>query len=348
MSRCAVLCFVSAVCLMLGGCPPEAPSEWNLPDDLKPQVQAPRAAVKGQSIVLTAQLNHEIDPDMVSYRWYQVYGRAVELDGADTPEASFVAPSLPEDQVLRFRLDVRLPDGTVRSTLVEVLVAADPDYVPAEQAGQSDQGEPEDPYPRVRLVTSMGTITVELNRVKAPLTVNNFLRYVDDDFYDNTLFHRVIPDFIIQGGGYEAGLVLKETRPPIISEANNGLSNERGTIAMARRRDPDSATSQFYINLVDNTHLDYEPGGSDGYTVFGEVVQGMDVVDAIAQVETESREGLDDVPVNDVLLIRAERVSESSDGGYTDSGGGGAGDGSIADGGKGGGGGGSFVSGKDD
>lgn len=337
----ALCLVVPAVWLAIGGCPPEAPPDWSVPDDLEAEVEAPVLAVKGESVVLTARLNHQVDALAVLYRWFQTYGRAVQILGVDSAEASFLAPSLPTDQVLRFRLDVQLPDGTIRSAVVAVLVAADPDYELGETVEENGDGTTDqDPYPQVRLTTGKGDITIELDRIKAPLTVNNFLRYVDDGFYDGTIFHRVIPDFIIQGGGYEPGLEKKEPRSPITSEAASGLKNERGTIAMARRSDPDSATSQFYINLVDNPSLDYEPGGSAGYAAFGRVVQGMAAVDLIANVATESRDGMDDVPVIDVLLVRVERVTETSDGGTTDSGG-------YVDDDKGTGGGGSYIKGKD-
>jgi cyclophilin family peptidyl-prolyl cis-trans isomerase len=131
---------------------------------------------------------------------------------------------------------------------------------------------------------------------------------VDDGFYDGTIFHRVIPDFVVQGGGFEPGLVEKDTRDMIVNEATNGLKNTRGSIAMARRNEPDSATSQFYFNVADNTSLDYT-STSPGYTVFGWVIRGMSVVDQIATVQTESRDGFDDVPVEDVLIESIERIT---------------------------------------
>ncbi|MBP7747369.1 MAG: peptidyl-prolyl cis-trans isomerase [Phycisphaerae bacterium] len=168
---------------------------------------------------------------------------------------------------------------------------------------------------KVRIATSLGNIDLELNPEKAPITVDNFLQYVDDKFYDGTIFHRVIEGFVIQGGGFEPGLVQKATRAAIVNEADNGLSNVRGTIAMARLSAPDTATSQFFINHKDNIaggdgQSDLDPGGvsEDGYAVFGEVIAGLDVVDAIAAVETESRSGFSDVPVEDVLINSIRRL----------------------------------------
>ena len=156
--------------------------------------------------------------------------------------------------------------------------------------------------------TSMGTIKIELNAAKAPITVENFLKYVDDKHYDGTIFHRVIADFMIQGGGFQPGLREKRTRDPIKNESGNGLSNERGAIAMARTNDPDSATAQFFINVKDNPGLDRARARDGvGYAVFGRVIDGMDVVDKIRRVETESRGGHDDVPVKDVIIRSVRR-----------------------------------------
>ena len=159
--------------------------------------------------------------------------------------------------------------------------------------------------PGARISTSLGDFVIALDAELAPLTVANFLQYVEDDFYDGTIFHRVVPDFVVQGGGLTADLVSKETRAPIPSEAANGLSNARGTIAMARTDDPNSATAQFFINLVDNTELDATPA-QPGYTVFGQVIEGMEVVDLIAAVPTEDRDELTDVPVEDVIISDIE------------------------------------------
>jgi peptidyl-prolyl cis-trans isomerase A (cyclophilin A) len=169
----------------------------------------------------------------------------------------------------------------------------------------ASQGVAADKNPVVIIDTSMGKIKVELYPDKAPITVKNFLGYVDDKFYDGTIFHRVIPNFMIQGGGFEAGKALnpggeKKTKPAIKNEASNGLSNKRGTISMARTNVPDSATAQFYINHKDNNFLDKDkdPNGV-GYCVFGKVLDGMDVVDKIAAVKTTKP---NDVPVETVTI----------------------------------------------
>ncbi len=159
----------------------------------------------------------------------------------------------------------------------------------------------------VVIKTTLGDIKVELYPDLAPVTVENFLAYVRDGFYDGTVFHRVIPGFVIQGGGLTASLEPKPTRPPIKNEAENGLHNERGTIAMARTADINSATSQFFINLANNRFLDH--GERDyGYAVFGKVVEGMDVVDKIAQVPTTTKNGMQNVPVTPVVIETIEEV----------------------------------------
>jgi peptidyl-prolyl cis-trans isomerase A (cyclophilin A) len=162
------------------------------------------------------------------------------------------------------------------------------------------------PNPQVTLFTSKGTITLELDPAKAPISSNNFLDYVGNGFYKDTLFHRVISGFVVQGGGYTAGL-LKSTAlsVPIELETNKGLSNLRGTLAMARTNVPNSATSEFYINLVDNLSLDYKNAANPGYAVFGKVVQGMEVVDDIATVPTAVFKGFADVPLADVSISLA-------------------------------------------
>jgi cyclophilin family peptidyl-prolyl cis-trans isomerase len=162
----------------------------------------------------------------------------------------------------------------------------------------------------VKLETSMGNIVIELNEQAALVTVKNFLGYVEEGFYDGTIFHRVMPGFMIQGGGFTTEMEEKQTRAPIINEAANGLKNERGTIAMARQNDPDSATCQFFINHRDNGPLDYVENIRPGYTVFGKVTEGMDVVDAIASVNTTTRKGYNDVPVKPVVIKSARVVSE--------------------------------------
>lgn len=157
----------------------------------------------------------------------------------------------------------------------------------------------------VVIETSRGTIEIELDREHAPVSVENFIGYVNSGFYDGTVFHRVIPNFMVQGGGFTAEGVEKKTNAPIKLESDNGLSNLRGTVAMARTNDPDSATSQFFINVVDNKFLDYAPG-NDGYAVFGKVVSGMDVVDEIKSVKTTTKHGYySDWPVEEVIIEKA-------------------------------------------
>lgn len=163
--------------------------------------------------------------------------------------------------------------------------------------------------PRVVLETSEGPITVELFAEQAPLSTANFLQYVQDGFYDGTVFHRVIPGFMIQGGGFTADLQQKETREPITNEAANGLRNTRGTLAMARTDAIDSATAQFFINLVDNGFLNGD-GEVDGYAVFGRVIEGMNVVDQIALVQTTSEGGMNNVPVDPVVISSATLIQE--------------------------------------
>jgi cyclophilin family peptidyl-prolyl cis-trans isomerase len=172
--------------------------------------------------------------------------------------------------------------------------------VPA--AGQAPQ--PATANPSVTIDTSMGAITIELFADKAPVSVENFLQYVRDDFYAGTIFHRVVHGLVIQGGGFTTDFVEKPTRPPIQNEATNGLRNLRGTVAMARTRVLRSATSQFYINLADNTRFDHTGYAPDdfGYAVFGRVTSGMDVVDRIGVVQTTTKGGLEDVPATPIVI----------------------------------------------
>ena len=178
------------------------------------------------------------------------------------------------------------------------------------------QGDDQIDNPRVLMKTTDGEITIELFADKSPITVENFLNYVDAGHYDGTVFHRVIPNFMIQGGGFTASLEEKETGDPIVNESINKLHNTRGMLAMARTSDPDSATAQFFINQRSNLRLDWA-GGKDGYTVFGEVVDGMQVVDIIALSDTSSARALttqgptvfQDVPVKPVVIISVSRIN---------------------------------------
>jgi cyclophilin family peptidyl-prolyl cis-trans isomerase len=160
----------------------------------------------------------------------------------------------------------------------------------------------------VRFETTQGGFTVELHAKDAPLSVENFLAYVDDGFFDGLVFHRVIPGFMVQGGGMAPGMVQKKGREPIRNEAANGLKNLRGTLAMARTNDLHSATSQFFVNLADNAFLDHRGASNYGYAVFGRVTEGMEVIDRIAAVKTGRRQGHDDVPVEDVVITTARRT----------------------------------------
>ncbi len=167
---------------------------------------------------------------------------------------------------------------------------------------------------KVIISTTLGDITVELNDEKAPIGTENFIHYVMEHFFNGTLFHRVIPNFMIQGGGLLPGMEDKPSGDPIENEADNGLKNERGTLAYARTGDPHSATTQFFINLKDNAFLDHtgkDPQGW-GYAVFGKVIDGMDTVDAIANVETTTRRGHQDVPVEDILITKVTLVEEEN------------------------------------
>ncbi|HHO76848.1 MAG TPA: peptidyl-prolyl cis-trans isomerase [Deltaproteobacteria bacterium] len=167
--------------------------------------------------------------------------------------------------------------------------------------------------PRVRIETGKGTIIIELDGQKAPKTVENFLNYARSGFYEGTIFHRVIKGFMIQGGGLTEDMRQKKTNAPVLNEADNGLKNLRGTIAMARTQDPNSATAQFFINTADNAFLDHKGKSLQGwgYCVFGKVVEGLDVVDAIENLQTTSRAGHQDVPVTPVFITDA-KVEEPS------------------------------------
>jgi peptidyl-prolyl cis-trans isomerase A (cyclophilin A) len=158
----------------------------------------------------------------------------------------------------------------------------------------------------IRFETTLGDFTIELFEKEAPLSVANFLKYIDSGFFDGTIFHRIVPGFVIQGGGFTEDMTQKRTNPPVKNEADNGLKNSRGTLSMARTNDINSATSQFFVNLKDNDFLD-NTRGNFGYAVFAKVTEGMDVVDKIAAVETGRKRGFDDVPVEAVIMKSVRR-----------------------------------------
>lgn len=169
---------------------------------------------------------------------------------------------------------------------------------------------PDNLYPKVKIETSMGNIIIELDRVKAPLTVNNFLTYVVDEEYNNTIFHRVIDGFILQGGGYDKEFTMKKVNQDIVNESGNGLKNEMGTIAMAKESKPHTANRQFFFNLADNTNLD--PGRDWGYAVFGSVTEGYEVIEKMAKVKTHYHDGLNwqDVPVEPLLILKVSLLPD--------------------------------------
>ncbi|BAU50179.1 cyclophilin [Sulfurifustis variabilis] len=177
-------------------------------------------------------------------------------------------------------------------------------------AGHAEEARPA-AHPKVRLTTSAGVIELELDGMRAPVSVANFLRYVDRGFYDGTVFHRVIPGFMIQGGGFETGMKQKKTDEPIQNEADNGLRNVAGTVAMARTMEPHSASAQFFINTVDNPSLDHRDKSRQGwgYAVFGKVTRGMDVVKKIESVPTGRFGPFENVPREPVVIRKAERVA---------------------------------------
>ncbi len=176
----------------------------------------------------------------------------------------------------------------------------------------TDAGAADDDKPVVVLDTTLGSITIELDQAKAPITVENFLKYVDSGFYTDTIFHRVMPGFMVQGGGMNDKMREKETNPPIKNEGGNGLKNARGTIAMARTPNPNSATAQFFVNLADNSSgLDAGSRDPNGYAVFGKVIDGMDTVDKIAKVATGQRGPHGDVPLQPLYIKSAKRKAKS-------------------------------------
>ncbi|MBU0637787.1 MAG: peptidyl-prolyl cis-trans isomerase [Planctomycetes bacterium] len=228
----------------------------------------------------------------------------VLLSATDTARITFNTPAYDATSDNELEFELQVTDGSGRFATDRVVITV------TEASGAADGGDSS--LPRVKVRTSLGDFVVELDQENAPITVANFLEYVNDRFYDGTIFHRVIPAFVVQGGGFTPGMVRKDTRDPIVNEASNGLKNDRGTIAMARTNDPDSATSQFYVNLVDNDSLNAS-GSSGGYAVFGKVVSGMDVVDLIATVETTSKAGANDVPVDDVKILGVTLIETEGD-----------------------------------
>lgn len=205
--------------------------------------------------------------------------------------------------ILPFALLLAIPFGVVAQDKAE----------PAKPAAKPEATAPADApktNPKAKITTSEGVIVIELNEEKAPKSVENFVQYANDGFYNGTIFHRVINNFMIQGGGFTPDLRQKPTRPSIPNEAKNGLSNKRGSVAMARTPDPNSATAQFFINLVDNRNLDFvsdERAETWGYAVFAEVVEGMDVVDKIKAVPTGPKGPFrSDVPLTDVVIEKVE------------------------------------------
>jgi len=193
-------------------------------------------------------------------------------------------------------------------TAVNFIAGCGKEKAPQQEEVISEETQKMEAKPtRVKMETSMGDIVIELNEEAAPVTVKNFLDYIEEGFYDGTIFHRVIPNFMIQGGGLTPDMKGKDARGPIINEASNGLKNERGTIAMARTSHPDSASSQFFINHRDNPNLNYTGANNPGYTVFGKVVEGIEVVDKIAAVKTTSKGSYRDVPA-ETVLIKSVRI----------------------------------------
>ena len=218
-------------------------------------------------------------------------------------------PRIPRISRARFALH-----ATLFALVLPIVAYAQNKPAPAPAAAaEAPAAAPAKPAsPHVLIKTSLGDITVELDAEKAPKSVENFLQYVKDGFYDGTIFHRVIDNFMIQGGGFTPDLRQKPTRPSIPNEAKNGLSNKRGTLAMARTPDPNSATAQFFINLVDNRNLDYvsdERAETWGYAVFGKVISGMDVVDQIKATPTGPKGPFrNDVPQTDIVITKVTIV----------------------------------------
>ncbi len=267
------------------------------PTRLVPDAGADQWVLSGEAVHLDGSKSTGTE---LTYHWRQVSGTPVLFSTPEGVQTSFPAPAYDPNETNLLLLELAVTDATGRQV-------TDRTQVKVGDATLSDH--------QVRIQTNKGDIVLELERAKAPVTVGNFMWYIDDRFYDGTLFHRVIPDFVIQGGGYLPDLTEKKGRAAIINEAANGLSNVRGTIAMARASDPNSATSQFFINVADNIEggeglSNLDPGGvsPEGYAVFGQVKEGLDVVDTIAAVETGSENGFQDVPLEDVIVATIRRV----------------------------------------
>lgn len=304
--RIAPLVLASLTLVLLAGCPTDNPTDPNATPTLSVMLDAPDTADAGDVITLTARVNGATDAAALQYQWYQTFGRVVSPDDANSPDFVFNAPALRSDQELRFRVDVTDAAGRLVSANAAVLVAKRVIETTDPNDANQPTFEPGE-KPRVRVKTSLGDIIVELEPDIAPISVANFLRYVDDEFYDGTIFHRVIPDFVVQGGGFLPGLEQKETRDPIVLEDGKNFANDRGTIAMARTGEPDSGTSQFYFNLVDNDSLN-RTTDRRGYAVFGRITDGIEVIDDIAAVPTGTQESFQDVPLEDVLIESIRRI----------------------------------------
>ncbi|MDQ5908744.1 MAG: peptidyl-prolyl cis-trans isomerase [Pseudomonadota bacterium] len=231
---------------------------------------------------------------------------------ADSP--TIMQSFLPQSGDFSMRKLFSLLTATLLGLVCWTVLAGTPPLPDASPVPTSTPSQRELPS-MINLQTSLGVIGIELDHERAPATAANFVQYVQDGFYNGTLFHRVIPDFMIQGGGMEPGMNQKQTRASIRNEAENGLKNVVGSIAMARTSDPHSASSQFFINLKNNDFLDYRASNSQGwgYCVFGKVVKGMDVVEAIARVSTANKHGHQNVPVDDVVIIKADISGEQAE-----------------------------------
>jgi cyclophilin family peptidyl-prolyl cis-trans isomerase len=234
-------------------------------------------------VTLDGRTSSDINGDKLGYRWEftsKPSGSNATLLSSATAKPSFIP-----DVAGMYTFSLVVSDGKTNSGVANGVIEA---------------------VKVVSMVTSMGTIKIELNGQKAPISTQNFLDYATSGFYDNTIFHRIIPSFMIQGGGFTSALVQKTTNPPIKNEAANGLKNLRGTVSMARTQVVDSATSQFFINVVDNATLDYTASTSEGYgyAVFGKVIEGMEIVDMISAVTTGAVSGtsLTDVPITPIII----------------------------------------------